>query len=248
MTRLEFRLGEAAALRALSLDRLFEGRSAEDMLRIAIRDLFPGRVALVSSFGAESAVLLAMVSEIDPRTPVLFLDTGKLFAETLDYQRRLSEILGFGDLRTVRPDAVERAEEDADGDLHTRDADGCCDLRKSRPLERALGGFQAWISGRKRFQSAGRAELRLFEADAEGRVKLNPLAGWSADDLQRFRRARGLPPHPLVAQGYPSIGCAPCTSRAFGADSRAGRWSGMEKTECGIHNRPNRRRHQGEQA
>lgn len=233
----DFESGEASAsLRALALDRLFAGRSAEETLRIAIRDLFPGRIALVSSFGADSAALLALVAEVDRATPVLFLETEMLFPETLAYQRLLADMLGLTGVRLIRPGAAALAAEDPTGDLHRRDHDGCCDLRKTRPLEQALGGFTAWISGRKRHQSATRAELPVFEADAAGRIKLNPLAGWSASDVRRFRQEHRLPPHPLVAKGYPSIGCAPCTTPvAEGEDSRAGRWRGAEKTECGIH-------------
>lgn len=234
----------AAPARAATLARIYEGRSAETLLEDALTiDFAPGRLALVSSFGADSAVLLHMVSRIDRDAPVLFLETGMLFAETLAYQQELSAALGLRDVRLIRPDAGEAAAEDPDGALNARFADRCCDLRKTRPLETALSGaggplsgFDGWITGRKRAQSTARAEMPLVEADAAGRIKLNPLAGWRASDLAAYARAHDLPPHPLVAKGFPSIGCAPCTTAVRpGEDPRAGRWRGSEKVECGIH-------------
>jgi len=200
---------------------------------------FRGRIALVSSFGADSAVLLHLVAQADPAAPVLFLDTGKLFTETLAYSNRLARRLGLHDLRVLRPDPAELAAADPFGALWSADPDRCCALRKATPLERALAGFDVWISGRKRHQAATRTALPLFERDEAGRVKANPLAAWSAEALEAYRAAHDLPAHPLVAEGYPSIGCHPCTSRVLpGEDPRAGRWRGRGKTECGIHRRP----------
>lgn len=205
----------------------------------AVADEFRGRIALVSSFGADSAVLLHLVAEADPALPVLFLDTGKLFAETLEYRDRLARRLGLRDLRILRPDPVELGAGDPSGWLWTADPDGCCALRKAAPLERALAGFEVWISGRKRHQAATRAALPVVEHDESGRLKVNPLAAWSSEALEAYRAAHDLPAHPLVAEGYPSIGCQPCTSRVLpGEDPRAGRWRGRGKTECGIHRRP----------
>ncbi len=205
----------------------------------ALADEFRGRIALVSSFGADSAVLLHLVAEADPAMPVLFLDTGKLFTETLVHRDRLARRLGLRDLRVLRPDPAELAAADPFGGLWSTDPDGCCALRKTAPLERALAGFDVWISGRKRHQAATRAALPPFENDEAGRLKANPLAAWSAEALEAHRVAHGLPAHPLVAEGYPSIGCHPCTSRVLpGEDPRAGRWRGRGKTECGIHRRP----------
>ncbi|MEM1316233.1 MAG: phosphoadenylyl-sulfate reductase [Pseudomonadota bacterium] len=232
------RCGAAAtdpAERAACLNRLHAGASAREVLEDAVRREFRGRIALVSSFGAESAALLHLVSEADPATPVLFLETGMLFAETLQYQRRLAADLGLRDVRMIRAEAGALAAGDPDGTLHGRDPDACCDLRKTRPLAEALLGFDAWITGRKRFQSGRRAALETFEAE-DGRVKLNPLAGWSAAEVRAYMARQGLPAHPLVSQGFPSIGCAPCTSRVeAGEDVRAGRWRGRAKDECGIH-------------
>jgi phosphoadenosine phosphosulfate reductase len=205
------------------------------VLSATLRELFPRRVAVVSSFGAESAVLLHMVAAIDPATPVLFIDTGRHFVETLQYRDRLAAHLGLGDVRNVGPTAEEAARLDADRSRATWDPDGCCAFRKMAPLERTLRGFDAWITGRKRFQAATRLDLPVFERDAT-HVKINPLASWNAADIAGYVATHKLPPHPLVAQGFRSIGCAPCTS-VVGRDEdpRAGRWRGFEKTECGIH-------------
>lgn len=205
------------------------------LVRAMIEEAFPGRIALVSSFGAEAAVLLDLVARIDPATPVLFLETGKHFGETIEYRRALARHIGLRDVRDVRPDPGDLAAHDPDGTLSTRDTDACCDIRKVRPLARALGGFDAWFTGRKRFHGAARETLPGIEVE-DGRVKINPLANWRSADIDRYYRERGLPRHPLHAQGYLSIGCEPCTRPlAEGEDIRAGRWSGTQKTECGIH-------------
>lgn len=223
------------AVEAASYDRRFGRRGAKEILRIAIRDLFEGEIALVSSFGADSSVLLHLVSQIDRSTPVVFVDTGKLFGETKRYRDDLIDRLGLTDVRSVSPDADDLAVHDPKGHLWVSDNDQCCHIRKVLPLQRALGVFSAWISGRKRHQSATRASLPFFEVD-EGRIKVNPLADWRAADILQYAKDHDLPPHPLVAEGYPSIGCMPCTDKvAPGEDPRAGRWRGMGKVECGIH-------------
>ncbi|MEM9795428.1 MAG: phosphoadenylyl-sulfate reductase [Pseudomonadota bacterium] len=205
---------------------------AEDVLRAAL-DL--GDTALVSSFGADSVVLLHLAAQVDPAVPVIFLETGMLFPETLAYQREVAETLGLTDVRIVRPDPTDLFLHDPEGDLNGRDPDLCCTIRKVRPLELALQGLDAWITGRKRVQGGDRTDLPLFEVEG-GRIKANPLARWSGGDLAAHMEAHDLPRHPLVAQGFPSIGCAPCTTKvAPGEDPRAGRWRGREKTECGIH-------------
>lgn len=201
------------------------------------RDEFGDRLAAVSSFGAESAVLLHLIAQVDPQTPVLFLETGMHFPETTAHRQALTARLGLTNVRLLTPDTAEHAAEDPDDTLHQRDVDACCALRKVRPLDRALEGFDAWITGRKRFQAETRERLALFETDAaSGRVKINPLANWAPHDIETYLDAEHLPRHPLVAEGYPSIGCWPCTSPvAAGEDPRAGRWRGEAKTECGIH-------------
>lgn len=196
-----------------------------------------GRVVMVSSFGADSAVLLHMVAEIDVSLPVLFIDTLALFPETVAYQKELAAHLGLRNVQTITPDRAALFEQDADGLLHRSDTERCCNLRKAEPLERALQGYDAWITGRKRHQAATRADLERAELEPEtGRIRLNPLADWSAAQIGAYMDAHDLPRHPLVARGYPSIGCQPCTSRVLtGEDPRTGRWRGTEKTECGIH-------------
>lgn len=212
---------------------------AEALLDRLCREVFPGRIAIVSSFGTESAVLLEMVARADPATPVIFLNTGKLFGETLKYRDQLIRRLGLTDIRVVQPKPAVLAKEDPDGRLWARNPDRCCALRKTLPLAEALAGFDAWISGQKRFQATSRQSVSMIETDDAGRVKVNPLAHWSRADIDEAFAATGLPRHPLEAEGYPSIGCIPCTTRvAAGEDPRAGRWRGLEKTECGIHRSP----------
>ncbi|MGF1554057.1 MAG: phosphoadenylyl-sulfate reductase [Paracoccaceae bacterium] len=227
----------SAATAAEALNARHAESPAEAILEevLAVHD--DGEVAMVSSFGADSAVLLHMLSRLAPATPVLMLETQMLFPETLAYQRDLSAHLGLRDVRLIRPDPDDLAAHDPKDTRHKWDPDGCCHVRKTKPLDRALRPFSAWITGRKRFQSASRAALALFEVE-EGttRLKANPLFAWNAHDLRAYRDAHALPAHPLVAKGYPSIGCWPCTTPvAEGEDARAGRWRDADKEECGIH-------------
>jgi phosphoadenosine phosphosulfate reductase len=213
----------------------FEGRSTLDVLDASVRRLFAGHIAAVSSFGAESVVLLHLLSEVDRSIPIVFVDTDKLFGETLRYRDMLIARLGLTDVRTIAPDPARVAELDPKGGLWFKSPNLCCHIRKVEPLARGLDGFDAWISGRKRFQAATRSAIPLFEAEGT-RIKVNPLADWGPQELQAYATFHALPPHPLVAQGYRSIGCMPCTDPvAPGEDARAGRWRGQEKTECGIH-------------
>jgi phosphoadenosine phosphosulfate reductase len=236
--------------RVADLNARYRHHSAPAVLDGALRDPQAGALALVSSFGAESVVLLHMVAVTHPATPVIFIDTRMLFAETLVYQQELAERLNLRDLRIVHAEPRDLAEADPDGTLHARAPDACCALRKTRPLARALAGFDGWITGRKRFQSDTRAALDFFEVEeGTGRIKVNPLAHWRREDLQTYMEENRLPRHPLVRQGYPSIGCMPCTTRvAPGEDPRAGRWRDREKTECGIHFAGGRVMRKGEDA
>lgn len=228
-------LTQPLAQRVAVLNQQAQGRDALDTLRLTLGTPETGRTVLVSSFGADSAVLLHMVAQIDKGTPVLFLDTLMLFPETIQYQADLTVALGLWNVRILRPDEHALTARDPDGALHKSDTDACCALRKTAPLNAALEGFDSWITGRKRHQAGTRAALDLFEADA-GRIKINPLAHWTPLDVRNYLERHALPLHPLVKQGYPSIGCAPCTSPvAAGEDPRAGRWRGQAKTECGIH-------------
>lgn len=234
--------GELSVLR-----EKYAGLTGPSLLDALIRKEFPGEIAVVSSFGAESAVLLHMVAEIDPTVPVLFLNTGKLFGETLRYRDRLQEKLGLTDLRAVGPLPSDLAEKDPNGGLWNSDPDGCCFVRKVLPLERAMAPFKASITGRKRFQTSTRTMMHPIEEelvravdgkDPKGasRFKINPLAYWGEEELNQYLEDHRLPKHPLVKDGYRSIGCMPCTDRVpEGGSYRDGRWKGTDKDECGIH-------------
>lgn len=223
------------ALGIVALNGMFDEMDAEGVLRQAV-ELLPDDLAIVSSFGADSAVILHMVARIDKNLPVLFLETGKHFPETLDYVETLSETLGLTNVRALTPDAADVARFDPHGDLWENDPDSCCHIRKTEPLDAAVAGFGGWVTGRKRFQTAERGVLPHFELTNDDRIKVNPLAYWNGDDVAAYRKAHDLPEHPLYDKGYKSIGCAPCTSVvADGEDVRSGRWRGRDKRECGIH-------------
>lgn len=212
-----------------------------DLLDAMIHRAFPGKIAMVSSFGSEAVVLLHMLAQVNPTVPVLFLNTGKLFGETLRYRDRLQEKLGLTDVRALGPDPRIERERDPKGSLWASDPDACCHFRKVLPLAQGLAGFDASITGRKRFQTGARAAMPLIEQEAAadgspGRFKINPLANWTLDDLKTYVEDHRLPRHPLVKDGYLSIGCMPCTERVQeGGDYRSGRWAGQDKEECGIH-------------
>ena len=218
-----------------ALNARFAGVDAATMLRELFAEGSLGRVAVVSSFGTESAVLLHLVAEADRTVPVVFVDTLKMFPETLEYRDTLLARFGLENNSVVTPDPVVLAARDETGLRWSYDPDGCCAIRKVEPLARAKQGLDAWISGRKAFQSVTRANLPRFEVE-DGRLKINPLGDWTKDDLEAWFAEHDLPRHPLEAQGFLSVGCQPCTSPvAPGEDPRAGRWRGWDKTECGIH-------------
>ncbi len=217
----------------LNLD--WREEAALNVLTQSLNDEDFGRVAMVSSFGAESAVLLHLVSRVNPDLPVIFIDTQMLFQETLDYQLTLAEQFGLTNIQRIRPEVEDIRRNDPFGNLHRADTDKCCDFRKVQPLAKALAGYDSWISGRKRHQTAKRAEMDIYE-ESEGKLKINPLAFWRPEDIRGYIDRYDLPRHPLVDKGFLSIGCAPCTSAiADGEDPRAGRWRGLDKEECGIH-------------
>lgn len=218
-----------------ALNARFEGMDTQAMLKALFAEKTLGEVAVVSSFGTESAVLLHLIAQADPRIPVIFVDTLKMFPETLEYRETLIREFGFTDSRVVTPDPDVLAAKDDKGLRWSYDPDGCCDIRKVEPLARAKNGLDAWISGRKAFQSVTRQNLPRFEIE-DGRLKINPLGDWTKTDLDAYFEEHDLPRHPLEAQGYLSIGCEPCTSKVMpGEDPRAGRWRGWDKVECGIH-------------
>lgn len=210
----------------------YQALEGVELIRAMVEDVFPGKIAVTSSFGAESAVLLDLVAQVDPGVPVIFLDTGELFDETLEYRYRLERQLGLTDVRVVRPNHDELV---AAEDLWRTDADLCCRLRKVLPLERAVAGFSALIDGRKRGHGFGREDIASVQM-AGAVAKISPLARWDEARVSQAFTARALPQHPLLAQGFRSIGCWPCTRpTAPGEPARAGRWAGSAKSECGIH-------------
>lgn len=220
---------------AIRLNNLFRGTDTPEMLRSVLRDGLAGDIAVVSSFGAESAVLLALIADANPATPVIFLETHKHFPETLTYRDLLVARLGLTNLIIAEPDPALVAARDDKGLRWSFDPDGCCEIRKVLPLKAALAPFDAQFTGRKAFQSSTRSALPRFEIE-EGRLKVNPLADWDKARLEAYMAEHDLPAHPLVELGYPSIGCSPCTTKvADGEDPRSGRWKGWDKVECGIH-------------
>ena len=223
---------------AVRLNRMFRGSDTDEWLRAMIEDDLAGDLAIVSSFGAESAALLHLVSQIDRGVPVLFLETGKHFSETLAYRDELTERFGLN-LIDLHPELDDLQSRDESGLRWSYDPDGCCELRKVKPLEKALAAFDASLTGRKAFQSSTRANLPRIEidtSDAQGRLKINPLIDWDADRIAAYFEEHELPRHPLGERGYASIGCSPCTRESRpGEDPRAGRWAGWDKVECGIH-------------
>ncbi|WP_438276666.1 phosphoadenylyl-sulfate reductase [Nitrobacter sp.] len=220
---------------ASMLNDTLRDASPADVITAALRTIGRDRLALVSSFGTESAALLKVMADVDPAIPVIFLDTGWLFEETLAYRDTLIAALGLKDVRSIQPSEDALTREDAARELWLSDPDACCRIRKMEPLARALTPFDAWINGRKRFQGGLRADIPVVEDDG-ARLKFNPFANASRADIEAIYASAKLPPHPLVASGFLSVGCMPCTSRASAdEDARAGRWRGRGKTECGIH-------------
>ncbi|RUT33147.1 phosphoadenylyl-sulfate reductase [Arsenicitalea aurantiaca] len=224
------------ALGIMALNGMFDEMDALGVLRQAATELLAGDIAIVSSFGADSAVLLHLVAQVDPSMPVFFLETGKHFPETLAYVETLKRQLGLINVTALHPDPADLARFDPDGTLWETDPDSCCHIRKTEPLEPITEQFGGWVTGRKRFQTRERGVLPHFELTSDDRIKINPLAYFSDADVNAYKAEHGLPEHPLYAVGYKSIGCAPCTSIvAEGEDPRAGRWRGLNKKECGIH-------------
>jgi phosphoadenosine phosphosulfate reductase len=220
---------------AEEFDRVLRHAAPAEVIAAALKTVGRADLAVVSSFGTESAALLKVVADVDPAIPVIFLDTGWLFEETLAYRDTLIATLGLRDVRSIKPLEQTLAREDADRELWFSDPDACCRIRKVEPLSRALAPFDAWINGRKRFQGGVRAAIAVVEHDGT-RLKFNPFANTSREQIEAIYRRAKLPPHPLAAMGYLSVGCMPCTSRTSpDEDARAGRWRGRPKTECGIH-------------
>jgi len=225
----------ALDLTARDLDAALRDAAPAQVIAAALRQLGRDRLALLSSFGTESAALLKVMADVDPAIPVIFLDTGWLFEETLAYRDTLIATLGLTDVRSIKPLDDNLNRDDPERELWFSDPDKCCAIRKVEPLSRALAPFDGWINGRKRFQGGLRADIPVVEADG-ARLKFNPFANVSREEIAAIYTLAKLPPHPLAASGFLSVGCMPCTSRAeSNEDARAGRWRGKAKTECGIH-------------
>jgi phosphoadenosine phosphosulfate reductase len=223
---------------ATALDEVLRHASPAEVIAAALKIVGRENLALVSSFGTESAALLKVMADVDPAIPVVFLDTGWLFQETLDYRDTLTRQLGLTDVRSIKPLEETLSRDDPDKELWFTNPDACCRIRKVEPLARALKPFAAWINGRKRFQGGARADIPVVEQDG-ARLKFNPFANVSREEIEAIYKSADLPPHPLVASGFLSVGCMPCTSRSEAdEDARAGRWRGRDKTECGIHTTP----------
>ncbi|MCC8960129.1 phosphoadenylyl-sulfate reductase [Bradyrhizobium sp. Pear77] len=231
----ELAVASVALPAADTLDRALRKASPAEVIAAALQTVGREKLALVSSFGTESAALLRVMADVDPAIPVVFLDTGWLFEETLAYRDTLIKTLGLTDVRSIKPDEQALSRQDPVRELWFSDPDACCRIRKVEPLARALKPFAGWINGRKRFQGGARADIPVVEDDGV-RLKFNPFANVSREEIEAIYTLGRLPPHPLVASGYQSVGCMPCSSRAAaGEDARDGRWRGRAKTECGIH-------------
>ena len=216
------------------LNAELRGKGPHEIIRVALRE-FGRKLTYVSSFGAESAAMLSLIADVDQAVPIVFIDTGMHFHQTLQYRDELGRLLGLSDIRTFQPVKEEVKAIDPKGVLNKTDPNACCEVRKVRTLGPALEGFDAWITGRKRFHGGGRAKLPVVEY-VEGRFKISPLADQTPEDLAALVQDKKLPPHPMVAEGYPSIGCWPCTARPVDPnDIRSGRWVGFTKEECGLH-------------
>lgn len=226
------RAAETLEAKVERLNRDLRDGSAEAILQAAVKE-FPGRIAMLSSFGAEAAAGLHLLSKVDASTPVLFIDTDRHFAQTLSYRHALAAKLGLTNVRVLTPQQAENA--DPKGDLWRTNPDLCCTVRRVQPLREVAGDYDALITGRKRFHGGARMRLKPFEL-LDGQVRVNPLANWSQEELDGYFEAHALPSHPLVQGGYASIGCWPCTEPTRSSeDVRSGRWAGTQKVECGIH-------------
>jgi len=229
------RSADQAIPTATELDRALRDASPKEVIASALNVVGRDKLAVVSSFGIESAALLKVMADVDPAIPVIFLDTGWLFEETLAYRDTLVARLGLRDVRSIKPSEETLSREDAERELWFSNPDACCRIRKVEPLARALQPYAAWINGRKRFQGGLRVDIPVVEEDGP-RLKFNPFAHVTREDIAAIFASAALPPHPLRASGFLSVGCMPCTSRALaGEEPRAGRWRGLDKIECGIH-------------
>ena len=219
-----------------TFNRMLEGKPPQLILRWAVERYYP-RLTMATAFGAEGCCLIHMLAEIEPGVRIFNLDTGYQFPETLQLRERIKERYDI-EVELVRPDqTVEEYETEHRGPLYVLNPDRCCHDRKLVPLRRAVQGYDAWISAIRRDQTAHRAAAGIVQWDRKfGLVKVNPLLNWTKRDVWNFVAKHDVPYNPLHDQGYPSIGCYPCTRPvADGQDERAGRWAGSSKKECGLH-------------
>jgi len=228
----------APAERLVRLRERYGQLDGADLIQAVATQEFAGRIAVNSSFGAEAAVLLHLVARVDKAIPVLFIDTCRHFPETLRYRDRIGELFGLTNIQVIGPSEETVKRLDPDGTLAYRDPDACCAFRKVEPLGRALEKFDAVIGGRKRYHGGSRGDLPSIEFDGT-HFKINPLVRWTREEVESAYEDYNIPQHPMVEDGFLSIGCMPCTERtAPGEDIRSGRWAGQAKTECGIHRAP----------
>ncbi len=224
-------------MRSIDLDVVNEQFDAADPQTVLgwVDATFDAGVAATSSFQTQSVPLLHLIAQTMPQCPILFLDTGFHFSETLEFRDHLQEAFGLN-VRSLTTQLGHEGFRKKHGALHRRDPDLCCHLNKVRPLERALDDYMVWISGIRRDQTEARAETPVVAQLDSGLYKVCPMATWTSRDIWQYLNAHDLPAHPLFEQGYFSIGCAPCTRRpGHGGDERDGRWAGMDKQECGLH-------------
>jgi phosphoadenosine phosphosulfate reductase len=218
------------------LNQEFETQSAEEIVRWAVKT-FPTDMAMATSFGAESTVLLHLVTQIAPNIPVLFTNTGFHFKETLEHRDKLVARLKLN-LRELKPEIPNEEFLAKNGKLYERDPDSCCAVNKIAPFEKALKDYKAWITGIRRNQADTRQQRQFVEQDRGTLIKVSPLLTWTSKMFWDYAKKHDLPYHPLWEKGYLSIGCSPesCTRPVqLGEDPRAGRWAGKNKIECGIH-------------
>ncbi len=219
------------------LNEQFERMQPAEIIRWAVDQFYP-KLAMTSSFGPESGVLLHLVSRVRPDVPVLFLETGYHFPETLEYKNALIKQFGLTRVRDLRADPARRQKlvTDHAGVPYEKNPDLCCQVNKVEPLDAALNDYDAWMSGIRRNQTDFRKTVRILEYYEGDRYKISPLAVWTSRETWWYLKEHQIPQHPLYEKGYLSIGCWPCTRPIqAGDDERSGRWAGRAKKECGIH-------------
>lgn len=219
------------------LNNDFEKKTPAEIVNWAVKTFSPG-IAATSSFGPESGVLLSLIGKANPETPVLFLETGFHFPETLEYKNQLTKMFGLKNVIDLKADPDRRAKlvSDYQGKPYEANPDLCCQINKVEPLDKALKGYKAWMSGIRRHQTDNRKSVRIVEEYEGGIYKISPLANMTSRDTWWYLKENKIPTHPLYEKGYMSIGCWPCTRPIQdGDDERSGRWAGKSKKECGIH-------------